>query len=249
MQHANMQHSQHCLQIQLPWQLPALPALGLLVVLLPLHHLIPRHPSKIVVKSVRRPWERYSHKSVIDVKCYSVIWSCPFWNTILLKELTYIWAESFAIKHSALVTPSTTKFGIFCLLIHKKIPEWSQIKWNPATPIWLTLVALRFIINTQMNLAKWLLNNNMKHLRLRSVSRFCRLGCCRLSHRWLRRNLLWFFGIIGIHVFITLAKLLQNPMHPKLSVPDAPRGTGLWYTVSFSKTATLWIYRPDIVRL
>ena len=46
----------------------------------------------------RRPWERYSHKSVIDVKCHSVILSFPFWNTILLKGLTYIWAESFAIK-------------------------------------------------------------------------------------------------------------------------------------------------------
>ena len=114
-QHADMQHSQHCLQIQLPWQLPALPALELLVVLLPLHHLIPRNPSKIVVKSVRRPWERYSHKSVIDVKCHSVIVSFPLWNT-WLKELTYIWAESFAIKHSALVTPSTTNFAIFCLL-------------------------------------------------------------------------------------------------------------------------------------
>ena len=57
---ADMQHSQHCLQIQLPWQLPALPALGLLVVLLPLHHLIPRHPSKIVVKSKRPEYPELS---------------------------------------------------------------------------------------------------------------------------------------------------------------------------------------------
>ena len=55
-----MRHSQHCLQIQLPWQLPALPALGLLVVLPPLHHLIPRHPSKIVVKSKRPEYPELS---------------------------------------------------------------------------------------------------------------------------------------------------------------------------------------------
>ena len=45
-----MWHLEHCLQIQLPWQLPALPALGLLeVLLLPLHW-IPHHPSKLVAK-------------------------------------------------------------------------------------------------------------------------------------------------------------------------------------------------------
>ena len=64
-QHADMQHSQHCLQIQLPWQLPALPALGLLVVLLSLHHLIPRHPSKIVVKSKRPEYPELSVQEVL----------------------------------------------------------------------------------------------------------------------------------------------------------------------------------------
>ena len=76
-QHADMQHSQHCLQIQLPWQLPALPALGLLVVLLRLHHWIPRHPSKIVVKSKRPEYPELSvqealreifTQKIIDVK-------------------------------------------------------------------------------------------------------------------------------------------------------------------------------------
>ena len=76
-----MQHSQHCLQIQLPWQLPALPALGLLVVLLRLHHWIPRHPSKIVVKSKRPEYPEQSvqealreifTQKIIDVKWHSV---------------------------------------------------------------------------------------------------------------------------------------------------------------------------------
>ena len=75
-QHADMQHSQHCLQIQLPWQLPAFPALGLLVVLLPLHW-IPHHPSKIVVKSERPEYPELSvqealreifTQKIIDVK-------------------------------------------------------------------------------------------------------------------------------------------------------------------------------------
>ena len=117
-----MQHSQHCLQIQLPWQLPALPALGLLVVLLPLLNWIPHHPSKIVVKSKRPEYPELSVQEALR-EIFTQIshrremsFSFPFWNTILLKELTYIWAESFAKKRCAPVTPSTTNFAIFCLL-------------------------------------------------------------------------------------------------------------------------------------
>ena len=46
--------------LQPPWQLPALPALGLLGVLLPPHHWIPLHPSKIVVKSKRPEYPELS---------------------------------------------------------------------------------------------------------------------------------------------------------------------------------------------
>ena len=45
--------------LQPPWQLPALPALGLLGVLPP-HHWIPLHPSKIVGKSERPEYPELS---------------------------------------------------------------------------------------------------------------------------------------------------------------------------------------------
>ena len=184
----------------------------------------------------RRPWERYSHKSVIDVKCHSVILSFPFWNTILLKELTYIWAESFAIKHSARVTPSTTNFAIFCLLQcrntlytnrYQNDLKSNEILQPPSgcTPTYHQHSNESCEMTTEQQHAASLSYGT-------SPDRFCRLSCCRLSHRWLRRNLLWFFSVIRIHVFIILAKLLQNPMHPKNCLFRTPREE-LVYRIQF----------------
>ena len=162
--------------------------------------------------------------------------SFPFCNPILLKELTIltcIWAEPLAIKNSALVTPSTTKFAIFCLLQCRNTLYTKRCRNDLKSNEILQLPSGCTPIYHQHSNESCEMTTEQQHAASLSYGtspdRFCRLSCCRLSHRWLRRNLLWFFSVIRIHVIITLAKLLQNPMHPKLSVPDAPRGTGLSY--------------------
>ena len=150
----------------------------------------------------------------------------PFWNTIYWKNLFL----SRAICHKK-CHPLRNQFCVLQCQTLRTRKETKMIS-NQLNSCNSHPVPLQLIINNQMNLAEWLLNNNMQHSQLQYISGFCSLRCCRLCHRWLRRSFLWFFLLIrGILLFITLAKLLQNSKHPKLSVPEAPRGTGIRYTV------------------
>ena len=181
-----MQHSQHCLHIQQPWLLPAWAWPQLLVLLqIPPHlHL---HPSKIVakVKASRISKTVCSGGPERDIhkKVIDVKWHSFYRSEIPL------------FKQSN--SPNTRK------------KKYQNSRSNQFKSCNSHLVALQLLINNQMNLEEWLLNNNMQHSQLQYISGFCSLSCCRLCHRWLRRSF-WCFVLFirGILViFITVAKV------------------------------------------
>ena len=101
-----MQHSQPCLQIHPPWQLPALPALGLLVVLLPLHWT--HHPSKIVVKSKRPEYPELSVQEALrEIFTQISHWREMSFSYIKLPILKYDFIERTYVYLSRVICHKT----------------------------------------------------------------------------------------------------------------------------------------------